>query len=159
MDAVEIRPDPESFGRVARALDDEAGGEQYAADLSTALHEGLQPVLADVRGAVLGIATGGLRHAGESLRQAVAAELETNQLRTGARLRATKRGMPRGFHNAPKRLNARSWRHRVFGRGQWVQQTGELDWFDDTTDRHARRLHAIAAAALQDRARRITRRV
>jgi hypothetical protein len=148
---IEVEPDATSFHRVARALD---------AGFETAL----QAAVAEVRGAILGMPSGGFAHAGEPLRAAVAAHIETD-VRIGrrsgsARIRALKRGMPRGFHNAPKRLNARrGWRHPLWGRDQWTQQVGEPGWFDDTLARGRPRYQRVAAHALQQVERRISRRV
>lgn len=161
MDAVEIRPDSASFRRVAAALDDEADGKEFRRDLATALHAALSPGVDAVRSAVLGMDSGGIREGGEPLRQAVAAGVVSEvRLDQGtARIRARKRGMPRNFPNAPKRLNqARGWRHPVFSPDVWVSQRGRPGWFDDTLRRLRPQLRAAAGEALQARATRITRR-
>lgn len=162
MDAVVIEPDHAGFTRLARALDAEADGDEWRAELAQDLHEALLPGVSAVRGALMGMSTGGLDHADEPLRQAVAQAVESDVRmsgkRAGARIRARKKGMPRNFHNAPKRLNARSWRHPQFGADVWVTQTGEQGWFDWTLRRLHPRLRLAAENALHNRARRITRR-
>lgn len=162
MDAVEIRPDPASFRRVAAALDDEADGREWRRELAAELHTALAPGVDAARAAVLAM-PGGLPHAGEPLRQAVAAavtsEIRLSGASAGARIRARKRGMPRGFTNAPKRLNARrGWRHPVFSPDVWVTQRGEPGWFDDTLRPLRPAMRAAAERALQSRAQRIARR-
>ncbi|SCL43262.1 hypothetical protein GA0074692_6794 [Micromonospora pallida] len=105
-----------------------------------------------------------MEHAGEPLRQAVAAGVESmvrlDGRRAGARIRARKTPDVRGFASAPKRLNARrGWRHPVGGNYDvWVTQVGRPGWFDDTLRPLRPRLRAAAARVLDDRARRISRR-
>ncbi|MBC9001293.1 hypothetical protein O7630_34450 [Micromonospora sp. WMMD718] len=163
MDHVVVEPDHRSFARVARALDDEAGGEEWRTELAAELHAVLEPGVAAVRGALMGMATGGLDDGHEPLRAAVAAGVESqvrvDGRRAGVRIRARKI-MLRNFANAPKRLNSRrGWRHPVFGDTEtWVTQIGQPGWFDDPLRRLHARLHAAAARALDNRARRIARR-
>lgn len=163
MDHVVVEPDHHNFARVARALQEEADGKQWAAELREDLHKALEPGVAAARGAVLGMPSSGQPHEGEPLRVAVAHQVvaEVSLGRSpGARIRVRKRGMPRGFANAGKRLNARrGWRHPVFASDLWVSQRGEPGWFDDTLRRLHPRLRAAAERALANRARRITRRV
>jgi hypothetical protein len=154
---LQIEPDERSWHRAQRALDGEADGQEFRRDLAEGLTEALRPAVAELRGAILGMASAGLPHAGESLRGAVAAHIEVEVRASGAVIRATKRGMPRGFSNAPKRLNARrGWRRQVYG-GAWVRQIGKPGWFDDTTARGHERYRRAAEAALEKRIRRITR--
>lgn len=61
----------------------------------------------------------------------------------GVAIKAKKSGMPRNFPNAPKRINAKSFRHKVYGRDRWVQQVGAPGYFDDPL----RRDHALYRAA------------
>lgn len=163
MDGVVIEPDARQFTRVARALQDEASGDEWTQELASDLHAALEPGVTAVRSAVMGMATGGLPHAGEGLRQAVAAQVEsivrTSGPRAGARIRAGKPAV-RGFRNAPARLNSlRGWRHPVFGDyDTWVHQTGAPDWFDGTLRRLRPALRAAAEKALDKRAQRISRR-
>lgn len=163
MDAVVVEPDQRSFARVARALEDEADGDLWRAELAAELHAELEPGVAAVRSALMGMATGGLVDGHEPLRQAVAAGVESvvrlDGRRAGARIRARKVDV-RGFTNAPKRLNARNgWRHPVFGDvDTWVPQRGAPGWFDETLRPLRPRLRASAARVLDNRARRIARR-
>lgn len=162
MDTVEIRPDPESFRRVAAALSKEADGKEYRAELRADLREALEPGVGAVRSAVLGMDSAGLPHEGAGLRQAVAAGVKTSIRLSGkspgARIKVGKRAVPR-FPNAARRLNARKWRHPLFGSPDyWVDQTGAPGWFDDTLRRLRPALAAAVSKALDKRAQRITRR-
>ena len=162
MDHVVIEPDHASFQRVIRALDEEAGGTEWREELAADLHQALEPGVSAVRSALLGMSTGGLPHAGESLRQAVAAGVESiarlDGPRAGARIRARKPTV-RGFRNAPARLNSnRGWRHPVFGDvDTWVDQMGRPGWFDDTLRPLRPALVRAAERALRNRAQRISR--
>ena len=152
-----MRPDPGSFNRVARALDAEATGREWRADLAVSMEQALQPGVAAVRSALMARGGGGLGHGGQPLRQAVAAAVHTGPLSSGAQILAGTNGMPRSFRNAPKRLNQRSFRRRVYGSNTWVVQVGAPGWFDDTLSQLRPKLRAAALQVLQRRARRISR--
>jgi len=157
MDTVEVRADASSFGRVARSLDEESDGEHLRKDLVEGFRAALEPAVDEVRGALMQMASGGLAHAGEPLRLAVAQHVVVSVGRRSAAIRALKTGMPRGFWNAPKRLNQRQFRHRVYGRDVWVTQVGAPGWFDDTLQRNQTRYRVAARRALDDMADRIGR--
>lgn len=155
-----IEPDDASFRRLVRALNEEAHGTAWQSDAADELEDALQPGVSAVRGAIMGMATGGLPHAGESLRVAVAGAVEPVVRfagpRPGARIRA-KTITLRGFTQAPRRLNARSWRHPIHGSDVWVTQIGAPGWFDETLKVTHPRLAAGARKALERRAERISR--
>lgn len=161
---IQVVADDRSFGAVARGLRAEADGQELVQDLAEQLRAALEPAVGEVRAAVLGMASAGLPHGGESLRAAVAAAVVSEVRVTGgsavARIRATKRAMPRGFANAPARLNARrGWKHPVHGRtSTWVTQMGAPGWFDDTIARGRDRYERAAREALDRVARRVARR-
>lgn len=163
MDYVVIEPDHATFQRVAAAVSAEADGREWANDLARELHTILEPAVYEVRSALMGMSTSGLPHAGEPLRQAVAANVEAlarfDGRRPGARIRAKETKTVRNFATAPRRLNSRrGWRHPVFGNDErWTNQIGAPGWFDDTLRRLRPRLRRAAEAALRDRARRIAR--
>jgi hypothetical protein len=157
---IRVEAPQRELASVARALDDEADGRQMRVELSRNLYTAIQPIVSVVRGALLGMATAGLPHEGESLRRAVAREIEPHirisETGPGAFIRVRKITV-RGFYNAPKRLNARrGWHHPVYGRGS-VLQVGERGWFDDNTQRGAERYRIAVARAVQTAADRIAR--
>ncbi|GAB1642528.1 hypothetical protein [Krasilnikovia sp. MM14-A1259] len=159
MDSVEIRPDPVSFERVARALSAEAPSGHWRRDLSEGMSAALAPGVAAVRAALMARGGGhGHGHEGSPLRPAIAAGVHVLPLGSGAVIVAEKTPRVRGFANAPKRFNQRGFRRRAYGRGAWVVQVGAPGWFDDTLKHMHPRLHAAALAALEGRARRISRR-
>lgn len=158
---IEVQADRSSFDRVARALEGEADGARLRADLTDGLHAALEPALGQARAALMA-SGGGLPHAGEPLRQAVAGGLKVEASVGGgvarAALLAMKTGMPRNFANAPKRLNARQFRRQVYGRDVWVTQVGAPGWFDNTTSAGQQRYRVAARRALENVADRIARR-
>lgn len=163
MDHVVVEPDHRSFHRVARALEAEATGDEWRTELAAELHAVLELGVTAVRGALMGMSTGGLDDGHEPLRVAVAAGVESivrlDGERAGARIRARKVTL-RGFMNAPKRLNRRhGWRHPVFGDVEtWVTQVGAPGWWDEPLRRLRPQMKAAAARVLDNRARRIARR-
>ncbi len=161
MDHIVVEPDARSFRRVARALTEEAGSNEWRADAARAVGDALEPGVAAVKSALWELETGGLPHGGESLRQAVSDRIGTVVRFTGPKVGALIRAKDiklRRFAKAPKHLNAaRGWRHPVFGSNQWVAQRGAPGWFDETLRRLQPMLAAAAADALERRARRISR--
>lgn len=161
MTGIEVRADQTSFNRVARALRRESDGRELRADLARNIHTALKPAVGEVRSALMSMASAGLPHVGEPLRQAVAARVRSDVRlggpAAGARIRVGKTGMPRGFRNAPKRLNSRGWRHRVYGRDVWVTQIGQPGWFDDTLQHGQARYRVAVQKAMEDSAERVAR--
>lgn len=155
MDWVVIEPDHSSNNRLARALDDESDGREWHADLAADMHAALQPGVSAVRGAIMGMSSAGLPHGGEPLRGGVAGSVSSDTLHAGASIVARKTYGLRGFVNAPKRLNARSFRHPAGSSS--VQQTGQPGWFDDTLRKLHPSLRAAAERVLANRAQRISR--
>lgn len=141
--------DAEDLRRVAARLGREADGVKLRRDLSAELRQAVEPGVADARGRILTMGAGGIPHEeGGSLRAAIAggvkAKTRLSGTAAGVRVTASKKGMPRGFANAPKRTNrAKGWRHPVppprLGKGvegpqrepKWVHQIGLPGWFDD----------------------------
>ncbi len=153
---IELTVEQQALQALARALDSEADGKKLRRDLSKTLREAMEPLKKEAQGNVRSLratvvmrsnktrdksgrfVTLGGREA--SLRDAVAsavkAEGRLSGKATGARLRVPRKGMPRGFNNAARRLNRKSgWRHPVFGGSGWVQQTASPPgWFDRATN-------------------------
>lgn len=159
---IEIQADQRTFNALARALAAEAGGDALRRDLAADLREELAPAVSEVRSRLLASGSGGLPH-GEPLLPAIAAGVKVD-VRVGkraarARIRASKRGMPRDFVNAPKRFNERSFRHHVFGREGWVEQVGAPGWFDDPLHDRQGKYRRAVERAMERCVRRITRRV
>jgi hypothetical protein len=159
---LQVEADSRSFNDVARALESEADGAHLRRDLAENLRTAAAPAVGQVRSNLMGRAGGGLPHAGEPLRSAIAAGVKADAHigghSAGVSIVALKRGLPRNFPNAPKRFNARAFRHRVYGRDVWVRQVGAPGWFDDTLQHGQDRYRVAVRRALEDVAERIARR-
>jgi hypothetical protein len=162
---IRLETDTAALQTLARVLRSEGDGKQLRRGLTTEIRRALKPAVADAKAAALSIpALGGIASEGGSLRAAIArnvrAEARLSGAKAGARVRVRKRGMPRDFHNAPKRTNRKKgWRHPVWGNTErWVHQEGKPDWFDDAMRHHHPGVHAGVRKAMADTARRITTR-
>lgn len=168
---INLSVDQETVLGVAEALRWEEDGAKLRRDLSREIRQALEPAASDARVEILEMASAGFSR-GESLRTAVAKQVVTEGRLTGrhagGRVRVRNRGMPRGFDNAPRRLNARKgWRHPVPRRRRrdgslpdekWVQQIGKPGWFDDTLRSRAREYREAVMAAVEEMRERIRRR-
>lgn len=160
-----VEMDTSALRGLGRALAAEADGKQLRKDLAREIRQSLEPGKAEVIGRVhAAMPSGSSPREGPPLRAAVArsvkVEARLSGRSTGARIKVTKRGMPRRFVNAPKRLNADGgWSHPVFGRPETVTQRGAPGWFDDTLAGHGGRYRAAVVAAMESAARRIASRV
>lgn len=156
--------DSEDLRDLARALSAETNGKALRRDLAKNLRAALEPAKVEVRANLMSMASAGVPVDGPPLRTAILKNMKADARLTGrsagARLRIRKKGMPRGFNNAPKRLNRKAgWRHKVWGRDVWVQQFGKPDYFDDATTRRRGEYRRAVIAAMNECARRIARKV
>lgn len=147
---------------VATALKYEADGARLRRALAKELREAVAPAVAEAKGSIMQMDSDG-RHGGAGLRAAVARQVRAQARLTGksagVRVRVGKAGMPRGFANAPKRINREAgWRHPLFGdTDRWVHQTGAPGWFDDPMQRHINDYRAACERVITDTAARIAR--
>ncbi|MET9301785.1 hypothetical protein ABZX66_20925 [Micromonospora aurantiaca] len=160
---IELSADSQALQALAKRLSQEADGKKLRRDLAKEIRQALEPAKQEIRAGLMGMSTAGIPVEGAPLRTTVLKQLKAEARltgrSTGARLRIRKKGMPRGFDNAPKRLNRKKgWRHRVYGRDVWVQQIGAPDYFDRPTRQHRAQYRAAVLKAMNDTARRITRR-
>jgi len=156
-----VEPDKASFERVILALESESDGKKLEAELVQNLRDILEPAVAEAKSAVMAVSSGGIPHAGTPLGSAVAAGVDT-YVRLGKNpmvgIEAKNTGMPRGFKNAPKRLDSRKgWRHPVFGTDKWVLQMGAPGWFEDAITKRQDKYRKAVEQALQHVADRIAR--
>lgn len=159
-----VEVDEKRLAALVIALNAEADGKALTRDLVVALKAVAEVGAQAARTSILTMSSPNETTQGLSLRAAVAGKVETHVRLTGAHpgvwIRAHKTGMPRGFVNAPKRLNARrGWRHLVYGRqDSWIRQIGKPDWFDGTLRRHRAAARRAADRALDNVAERISAR-
>ena len=166
--------DAEDIRRAAAALGREEDGLRLRRELAAELRDAVGPAVDEARGSILGMADHGIPEEGEPLRAAIAAGLSAKARLSGkaagVRVSASKKGMPRGFANAPKRTNrAKGWRHPVpsprLGKGVegplkppvWVHQIGKPGWFDDTLRRHREQYKQAVKRVMDRTAKRISR--
>lgn len=154
-----VEVDQRDLKRLVVALRREADGKELRRDLVRGLRSAVAPAAAAARTSILSMPVrGAADREGVSLRAAVAAgvkvEIRTTG-RAGVFVVARSNGMPRKFRTAPKRLNARGWRHPVHGTKKWVTQVGKPGWFDDTLKHAKPGANRAAGEALDDVAKRI----
>ena len=162
---IALETDGQALKRVALALRAEENGKALARDLGKNIRAALAPAVAEARAGINAMSSQGLPVEGQPLRQAIArrirAQAKMSGRAPGARVRVSKKGMPRGFELAARRTNRRKgWRHPVFGNTDvWVAQTGRPGWFDDPMRRGRPRYRKAVLAAMNEASRRITRKV
>ena len=155
MSTVEV--DQRDLRRLVIALRKAGDGKELRKDLVKGLRSAVVPVAQAAKASILSMPSSG-GHSGASLRGAVAGGVKVQIRTTGAAgvfVVAKSTGMPRNFRNAPKRLDAKSWRHPVPGVKKWVTQVGKPGWFDDTMQRARPGANRAAADALDSVAQRI----
>lgn len=161
---IELSTDQQALQALAKRLGSVADGKRLRRELARDLRQALEPAKQEIRAGLMGMGTAGIPVDGPPLRTTVLSKLKAEARltgrSTGARLRIRKKGMPRGFLNAPKRLNSKKgWRHRVYGRDVWVQQVGEPEFFDRPTRQHKAAYRAAVLKVMNEHARHITRKV
>lgn len=155
-----VTVDERDLTRLVAALNAESDGRELRRELRAGLRAAVEPAIQLARTEILSMGVHGAKRAEPSLRATVAAAVRA-EIRLGARAAGvavvvTKHSMPRGFRNAPKRLNARKgWRHPVYGSANWVWQQGKPGWFDDAMRAAEPAASKAAKQALDNVARRI----
>jgi hypothetical protein len=91
---------------------------------------------------------------GAAIAAGIGTQVRLTGIRAGIKVRAVKKGMPRGFRNAPQRFNRADFQHPVFGRrdGTWVVQIGKPDFFDRPLKRDKAKYRAACIAAMNEMA-------
>jgi hypothetical protein len=160
--AVELHVEVRGIKRLVIALRAEADGKKMRADFIRELRKAVDPAKDEAKSAVMSMHSSGLTR-GKPLRAAIASQVKTEVRisgeRAGIRVKAGRRGMPRGFGQAPRRTNSEGgWRHPVFGREAriWVRQIGKPGWFDDTLASRRDNYRMAVHRAMEETARRIT---
>lgn len=161
--AVEVVTDfKDALERLQRALAAEAGGARLRRDTARNLEVAIRPALRAVAARVMTIPSkGGPRRGGGSIRRAIAQAI-TSAVRleprvTGVRVVIERRTMPRGFADAPKRLNQETFRRPVYGRGETIQR-GQ-PYFEETLQDGLPAYRRACVEALDDMAARVAGKV
>lgn len=154
--------DAQRLEQVATAIRFEEDGKQLRKDMLTNLRAAVEPAIPVIKAGVMSMSGHG--RVSPSLSTTVANKVRVATRltgdRAGVRVSIGKAGMPRGFRNAPKRLNrAEGWRHPVFGnRDVWVSQRGVPGYFDLPLQDRRDELRAAVVRAVEDMSERLARR-
>lgn len=162
---VQLSIDQQALQSLARALNSEADGKKLRRELAKNIRTAMEPVKNQALANLAGITDTSRARATPALRPVirskVKAQARLSGRTTGARLHVGRKGMPRDFALAARRLNrTRGWRHRVFGTDTWVQQVARPDkWFDRATERAATEARKAVLDAMEAMAQRIAGKV
>lgn len=158
----ELTTDQRAMQLVAKALGAEADGKQLRKDLISELRQAVAPGVSAVQGKLRAIPSKGVSSTpalGSYLASRVKTQVRLSGRSTGVRVRIGKTDKLRGFTYAARRLNRKTWRHKVFGRDVWVEQRSPITgYFDETLSAGKRSYQAAIRAALERQARRIAAR-
>lgn len=167
---IELSVEQSQIAELGRRLAKESDGAKLKLELARNLRKAVEPAVRDIKTGALRIKRSGsdarrptkkkpVPESSISLGAAIARGIGT-QVRmkgraAGVSVRAKKAGMPRGFTNAPKRINAAKFRHPVYGTGKWVDQVGAPGFFDDPLKKGRLAYRAACVRAMDDMAARI----
>lgn len=143
---------------VILALNEEADAKQLKKDFGAELREAVEPALPVIRSELM--AMGGTIAASPPLRVTVANALTTKVRYTGAspgvRVAISRKGMPRDFTDAARRINQGAWLHPVFGRvNSDTTQIGAIDFFDRPLQNRRQEMREAVDRAIEAMAQRI----
>jgi hypothetical protein len=162
----EVRIQSKDQGRLkslSRAMKAEEGGALLRKDLIVGLRAAVQPGQAAVKEQLRAWPHGGATVASPALGSFLASKTTTqvrlSGRRTGVAVRVARTPNLRGFRKAGAALNsAAGWRHKVFGRDVWVQQTSpQPGFFDKTLLRGKSACRAAVLKAVKSMERRVAK--
>lgn len=162
---VDLTVDQRAIQRVAKALKEQEDSKQLKKDLIGGLKEAAAPAVSQVQGKLNAIPHDTAATVEPTLSSYLSARVKVTTRfsgqRTGVSVRIGKTPQLRKFNSAARMLNVGTWRHKVFGRDVWVQQTTSTmkGFFDDTLSKDKPAYRAAVVAVLEKMARRIAERV
>lgn len=150
----------------------EEDGAQLRKELLAALRGVIAPAVDEIKsGAATGKRGGSIAKPGKdykgsasavsisaAIARGVGTQVRLSGAMVGVAVKASKRGMPRGFINAPKRFNAKQFKHKVFGRNVWVEQSGAPGFFDNPIAQRRADYRAAIIAVMEAMSARIASR-
>lgn len=169
---VEITVEQNRLVEIAARLAKEADGARLRLELARNLRIAVAPAVEEVKAGAQRIkrsSSDGSRPSkknvvadsavslGAAIARGITTQVRMKGRAAGVSVKAKKTGMPRGFVNAPKRINAQKFRHPVFGRGTWVEQVGNPGFFDTPLHRDQVAYRAACVKAMEDMAARIAK--
>lgn len=153
-DAVKVTVEDRDFKALMARVRAQADGKELrkdlVAELRTAVAPGVSAVQAKVRAIPHSSAVRVSPSLGTYLASRVKPQVKLSGRSTGVRVRIGQTPNLRGFKMAARRLNAKSWRHRVYGRDVWVTQRSPIPgFFDDTLAKGRAQYRAAVIEALK----------
>ncbi|MGI8313337.1 hypothetical protein [Saccharopolyspora hattusasensis] len=147
--------------RLGAALRKAEDGKELRRELVRNIRSAAGPARQEARQAIKSMPSR-TPHKGRSLRSAIAQKVRIEARpagkSVGARIVVGTTESVRGFKDAPRRTNARKWRHPRFGnRQKWADQTGKPGWFDDTMKNNRRKFRRAVVKAMDETADKIAR--
>lgn len=169
---IELTVEQGKLAELAKRLASEADGKRLRLELSAGLRVAVAPAVSEIRAGALAIKRGdsiskrstkknpvaeSAVSLGAAIARGVGVQTRLAGRYAGVTVRARKSGMPRGFANAPKRINAKHFRHKVFGREVWVTQIGAPGFFDNPLKRDQAKYRAACVRVMDAMAARIAK--
>lgn len=163
---IEISVEQTDLTRIALRLKELEGDahntNRLRASLIRNLRTAVAPAVSEVKSGAAAISHGGgsgrpwggdTSSLGAAIAAGIGTQVRLTGPRVGVKVRAAKKGMPRGFKNAPNRMNRPDFQHPVFGRRTWVTQVGNPQFFDGPLKRDKAAYRAACVAAMEEIAR------
>lgn len=157
---VHLSLDQQALEAIDSVLTYELDGKQLKKDLAVNLRAAVEPALPVIRGELMAMGSAG-PGVSPPLRATVLNNLSAKTRfsgdNPGVRVAISRRGMPRGFTDAARRLNRdEGWSHPLWGRpATSVQQIGAPGYFDRPLEERVDEMRDAVVQAVQDMADRI----
>lgn len=157
---IELSLDQLALERVEAAITFEEDAKALKRDFGTQLKQAVDPALPVIASELM--AMGGSIPVSPPLRMAVLSGLSTKVRYSGpapgVRVAISRKGMPRGFDDAARKINQGSWSHPLWGRADSVVQTGAEDFFDRPLQDRKAEMRRAVEQAIENMAERIASR-
>jgi hypothetical protein len=169
---IELSIQQSQLAELAARLAKEADGAKLRRDLARNLRLAVAPAVAEIKSGAMQIKRAdsearrpSKKHPvedsavslGAAIARGIGVSVRMKGRATGVSVKAKKSGMPRGFSNAPKRINAAKFRHPVFRKTTWVEQVGAPGFFDNPLQHDRLAYRAACIKAMEDMATRIAK--
>jgi hypothetical protein len=156
-----ISLDQLALERVEAAITYEQDAKELKRDFGTQLRQAVEPAIPEIRSGLMSM--GGAISVEPGLRTSVSSALKTavrySGPAPGVRVSIGRKGMPRGFTDAARRINQGAWLHPLWGReGTAIMQIGVDDFFDRPLKDHAPEYREGIQRAIEQMAERIAAR-
>jgi hypothetical protein len=160
--AVVLTIDQHSLERLRIRMAREEDGKKLKRELARNLRLAVDPALREIKASAREIPRSSAQprqttaaSLGDAIANAVRAEVRMTGRFIGVRVKAKTTPQTREFRQAPRRINAKRFRHRVFGSDTWVYQVGKPGFFDDPLRRDRRLYREACRKAMADMANRL----